>query len=144
MMRKPTQMRRRTVTDAKRIVHPEPGASGRRVTVTCASGNAPRVALAVFPYVEMPGDDPDVDDVGSFNRMDNPPSANAQGSPTGDGTIVSPGSPDDYGRAGRTYTMPVFDVAMLDICVELTDDQWIEAQAVDSGWALLVVTVEYP
>lgn len=140
---RPTQLRRRTVTEAERIIWPEPGAGLRRVTITNAAGAAPQVAIALFPYRAMPGDDPTTDDAGSLQRMDNPPSANAVGAQTGSGALVEPGSDNDYGRAGRSYLMPVFESGLLDLCMVITEEQWVEAMAVNTGYAILAVTVEY-
>ena len=143
MSGRPTQLRRRTVTEAQRILWPEKGAGLRRVSITFGAGPAPQVAIGIFPYREMPGDFPALDDSGSFNRMDNPPTANAVGAPPSRGDVVEPGSDNDYGRGGRTYMMPVFEAGMLDLCVTLTEEQWVEAMAVNSGFAILAVTVEY-
>lgn len=143
MSHRPTQLRRRNVTEACRVLLPEPGAGLRRVTITAASGNAPQVAIGLFPYAPMPGDDPALDDAGSFNRMGNPPSANAVGAEAGDGAIVPPGSPNDYGRAGRAYMMPLFEVGMLDWSAVLTEEQWVEAMSEPSGHTVLAITVEY-
>lgn len=108
-------MRRRNVAEAERILEPEPGAGRRRVTVTGASGSAPRVALLLGPYASMPGDDAELDDSG--------------------GTILE--------RGGRAYMCPEYDLSMLDACFEVTEEQYIEAMASESGTAILVVTVEY-
>lgn len=140
MIQRPTQMRRRTVTEAVRILQPEPGAGLRRVSITAASGNSPQVAIALFPYAPMPGDIEELDNAGSFNRME---PVTPTGAALGKDGPVAPGSPDDYGRAGRSYLMPVFDANMLDLCMTLTEDQYIEAQAVNTGYATLVITVEY-
>lgn len=143
-LRRPTQMRRRMVTEAQRVLLPEPGAGLRRVSITAASGNAPRCAIGLFPYVPIPGDDPTVDDAGAFNRLDVPPSANAVGAQEGTGDLVEAGSDNDYGRAGRAYLMPLFEVNMLDVCFEITEDQYIEAMSDPTGHTVLVITVEYP
>ena len=140
MSHRPTQMRRRTVTEAARILHPEPGAGLRRVSITAASGNSPQVAIALFPYAPMPGDIPELDDAGSLNRIE---PVTVTGASRGKDGPVAPGSLDDLGRAGKSYLMPVFDANMLDLCMTLTEDQYIEAQAVNTGYAILAITVEY-
>ena len=138
--KRPTQMRRRTVTEAVRILHPEKGVGLRRVSITAASGNSPQVAIALFPYAPMLGDIDQLDDAGSFNRME---AMTPTGATLGKDGPVAPGSLDDLGRSGKSYLMPVFDANMLDLCVTLTEDQYIEAQAVNTGYATLVITVEY-
>lgn len=116
-LRKPTQMRRRTVLQnpGRIIVHPEKGAAVSAVRhVTIMLPASPVVHLAIGPYHELPGDIDGVDDAGSL--------------------------PDDIAQ-GRVYQWPQADPDH-DLCLDIRADQHISAFSTD-GLAFVSVIIEY-
>lgn len=116
MLRKPTQMKRRTVTQVARVIlGPEKGAGEgaiRHVTVSLPEN--PGVAMVIGPQESLPSDICGIDDSGA--------------------------TPEDVAFS-RAFQWPEPDAGR-DHCFNLLPNQWVAAMALE-GLAKIAIIVEY-